>query len=335
LNIVWFVIMCFMLVVYAVLDGFDLGVGAILPFVAKTPKERDVALASIGPVWNGNETWLLAAGGAMVAAFPRLYAVGFSGFYLALILVLWLFILRGVGYEFHHFEKSNVWRAGWETSFFVSSLLLTVLFGVAVGNILRGVPLNSEGIFQGSFAFLLNPFAILCGVLTAVILVSHGSAYLSLRTQGALQERARRIAVGAGFGAVLLTVLLLGVSGLVRSDFLANFIAVPILWALPLLATISLIGAPVFSLRKAPKPAFTCTCAIIVSMLGTAVAGLFPKLLPSISHNPALDLTVWNAHAPMHSLISAFYANIVVLVIVICYTTFVYRTWMSKPLETT
>src|SRR5512140_629269 len=160
INELWFVVIALMLTGYAVLDGFDLGVGAIHLFVGRTPEERGAAINAIGPVWNGNEVWLIAAGGALVVAFPTVYAASFSGFYLALMIVLWLLLLRGLGIEFRHQVDNELWQHGWDVAFSVASGLLALLFGVAVGNVLRGVPLDADGEFQGTFTLMLNPFAI-------------------------------------------------------------------------------------------------------------------------------------------------------------------------------
>lgn len=192
MNIVWFLLLSAMLTAYAVLDGFDLGVGALLPWVCKNEDERAQARASIGPVWNGNEVWLIAAGGAMFAAFPLLYAVSFSGFYLALMLVLWILMGRGIGFEFRHAHPHPLWKGFWDTVFSGSSLLL----GVAVANVLRGVPFDAQGEFQGSFGLMLNPFALAGGLLSVAVLCLHGAAFLAMKTEGALQERARRVAGG-------------------------------------------------------------------------------------------------------------------------------------------
>src|SRR5512143_1410453 len=186
-NTLWFLVLTLMLAGYAVLDGFDLGVGALHLLVGRSREEREVAINAIGPVWNGNEVWLIAAGGSMVVAFPHLYAAAFSGFYLALMIVLWLLILRGVAIELRHQVDNALWRDACDTTFSAASALLTVLFGVAVGNVLRGVPLDADGTFVGSFALLLNPFALLCGILSLAALSLHGAAYLAMKTEGALQ----------------------------------------------------------------------------------------------------------------------------------------------------
>ena len=183
IHTAWFLVLGLMLIGYAILDGFDLGVGMLHFLVGRTPDERTRLIDTIGPVWNGNEVWLLAAGGAMVAAFPTLYAASFSGFYLALMLVLWLLILRGLALEFRHQLDNHLWLQAWDVVFTGSSLLLALLFGVAIGNVLRGVPLDADGHFQGSFALMLNPFAVLGGVLGVVTLAMHGAGWLAVKTR--------------------------------------------------------------------------------------------------------------------------------------------------------
>src|SRR5512133_893629 len=229
INTLWFIVLAGMLAAYAVLDGFDLGVGALHLFVGRTREEREVAINAIGPVWNGNEVWLIAAGGAMVVAFPHLYAAAFSGFYLALMIVLWLLILRGVGIEFRHQLDNALWQDGWDVTFSAASALLAVLFGAAFGNVLRGVPLDAEGNFVGSFALLLNPFALLCGVLSLVTLAMHGALYLAMKTAGDVQLRARRLVLPLWAITLLAVALVVGSSFVVRPDFTHNFLASPVL----------------------------------------------------------------------------------------------------------
>src|SRR5512144_535761 len=175
LNTAWFVLLAFTLAVYAVLDGFDLGLGSIHLLLGRTREERERLIDSIGPVWNGNEVWLLAAGGSMVVAFPNLYASSFSGFYLALMLVLWLLLLRGLGIEFRHQVEDPLWKHAWDVAFSVSSALLALLFGV---------PLDADGQFQGTFTLMLNPFAVLCGLLSVATLSLHGANWVALKTEG-------------------------------------------------------------------------------------------------------------------------------------------------------
>jgi len=330
METVWFVVLAVMLTGYAVLDGFDLGVGALLPWIARNEEERMQVRDSIGPVWNGNEVWLLAAGGAMFVAFPRLYAASFSGFYLALMLVLWVLILRGVAFEFRHAEKSPLWTGLWDTVFSVASVLLAVLFGVAVGNVLRGVPLNAGGDFQGSFALLLNPFAILAGVLSLVTLCLHGSAFLALKTTGPLQLRARSWAMVIWTAALVLTFAFVAASFFVRPDFGANFVRWPILLVLPVGVAAALVAVPVMVRRSKDLGLFWATSALVKALLASAAAGLFPVLLPALGRDRAFDLTIYNSSSPHAALVVALVANLVGMSIMAVYTVWIYKVWSGK-----
>ncbi len=197
LQTIWFLLIGVLLVGYAILDGFDLGVGMLHLFVAKTDHERRIVANAVGPVWDGNEVWLLTGGGAIFAAFPGVYATVFSGFYLALMLVLAALIFRAVSLEFRSKEASPRWRASWDWAFALGSALPALLFGVAIGNILRGLPLNAEGDFTGTFLSLLNPFALLVGLLSTAMFLMQGGAWLLLKTEGEVAARARRAALGA------------------------------------------------------------------------------------------------------------------------------------------
>jgi len=333
LNVIWFLVIAGMVTVYAVLDGFDLGVGALLLVLTKSEAERSEALKSIGPVWNGNEVWLLAGGGAMVAAFPTLYAASFSGFYLPLMVVLWLLILRGIGYEFRHYDKDGMWTGVCDVAFSIASLLLALLFGVAVGNVLRGVPMDAGGNFTGSFAFLLNPFALVAGLLTVSVLCLHGAAFIAMRANIAdLKSRAIRFAGGFHIAATVLTIAIVGGSFLARPDFIGNFQKAPELFVLPGLALAVLIAIPVALRKGNAKAAFQATCTLIVSLLGSAAAGMFPRLLPSVLGDPSGDhsLTIYNAASSPHSMATALIATSIGLVLVACYTTIIYRLVFKK-----
>lgn len=321
--------------VYAVLDGFDFGVGALIPFVCKNEEERSQARFSIGPVWNGNEVWLLAGGGAMFVAFPTLYAASFSGFYLALMLVLWLFMLRGIGYEFRHVVKNPMWTGVWDTAFAVSSGLLALLFGVAVGNVLRGVPLNAAGEFQGTFAIMLNPFALVAGLLSVAVLLTHGCAWLVLKTEGDLRNRARKCGIGTGIAAAVLAAVFAAGSNLVRPGFYENYLHAPVLLVVPMLAIAALIGAPL-ALKSTSAGArfdwrpFLATTLSIIGLLGSAAAGLFPRMLPALGNHPELDLTAFNTSASTHGLQVALAANLIGMPMVIVYMVVIYRIWRGK-----
>lgn len=330
MNEVWFVILAAMLTAYAVLDGFDLGVGALLPWVCRTESERQQARDSIGPVWNGNEVWLIAAGGAMFMAFPRLYAASFSGFYLALMLVLWLLILRGVGFEFRHANHHPLWTGLWDTIFSGASALLAVLLGVAVGNVLRGVPLNALGEFQGSFGLMLNPFSILGGVLSLATLCLHGATFLAMKTEGPLQARARHLVPGLWISVLALTIGFVAASFAVRPNFAANYAHAPALFLLPLLAVAALASIPWLARRRADGKLFGASCVLIVALLGSAAAGLFPRLLPALSATGGSDLTIYNSASSPHSLVTALIMNLLGLTGVVSYTYYVYKVWGGK-----
>ena len=325
----WFIVLAFMLTGYAVLDGFDLGVGALHVYIGRG-KGRDTAINAIGPVWNGNEVWLLAAGGSMVVAFPHLYASAFSGFYLALMLVLWLLVLRGVAIEFRHQVDNDLWRDAWDVTFFGASVLLAVLFGAAVGNVLRGVPLDAEGSFQGSFALLLNPFALLCGVLSLATLSLHGATYLAMKTEGDVQARARRAVLPLWAITIVLLAAVVASSFVVRPGFTANFGRWPWLVAVPLLAALAAGAVPVFHRRGADAGAFLASAALIAGTLGSAAAGLYPYLLPSLSGGPHPGLDVYNSASSERAQSIALTIYLIGMAIVVVYLINVYRVWRGK-----
>ncbi|MGI4788331.1 MAG: cytochrome d ubiquinol oxidase subunit II [Janthinobacterium lividum] len=330
MSTVWFLLLAAMLTAYAVLDGFDLGVGALLPWICKNEDERVEARESIGPVWNGNEVWLLAAGGAMFVAFPRLYAASFSGFYLALMLVLWLLMGRGIGFEFRHAQRHPLWTGFWDTVFSGSSLLLVLLFGVAIGNVLRGVPFDAQGEFQGSFTLMLNPFALVGGLLSVAMLCLHGAAFLAMKTEGALQQRARRLTGGLWLVVLLLAFGFVTASVVVRPGFVDNFGHMPLLLLLPLVVVGMLAVIPLLIRRAQDTRLFAATSLLIVSLLGSAAAGLFPRLLPALGVHAASDLTIYNAASDSHSLVAALVMNLVGMSVVLTYTLYIYKVWGGK-----
>ena len=327
LNTAWFVLLAFTLAVYAVLDGFDLGLGAIHLLLGRTREERERLIDSIGPVWNGNEVWLLAAGGSMVVAFPNLYAASFSGFYLALMLVLWLLLLRGLGIEFRHQVHHAMWEDAWDVIFSVASVLLAVLFGVALGNVLRGVPLDVNGEFRGTFALLLNPFALLGGLLAVATLILHGACWAALKTGGDLRLRARLFARIAWVPAAGLLLLMVLVSFVVRPEFVSNFRSWPILCLLPI-ATVAALVANVLAVRTGnDSRAFMASSGYIAGILGSVAAGLYPLLLPAAAGSGFTGLDIYNAAAPPQSLRTALIVYLVGLAIVTVYLVNVYRIW--------
>ena len=329
-NTVWFVALSFMLTGYAVLDGFDLGVGVLHFFVGRTSAERATAIDAIGPVWNGNEVWLLAAGGSMVVAFPHVYASAFSGFYLALMLVLWLLLLRGIAIEFRHQLNHPMWHDFWDVVFSGASTLLAVLFGVAVGNVLRGVPLDANGEFQGTFTLMLNPFALLGGVLSVAVLSLHGSAWLAVKTDGPVQARARRLAGPLWWAAVLLLGAMVAASFAVRPDFTRNFARWPSLMVVPAFTVGGAVAFRVFRRRQDDGRAFAASATMIAGTLGGAAAGLFPYLLlplPGSTH-PGLD--IYNSASAGSSLRIALGVYLFGMTLVIAYLAHAYWIWRGK-----
>ena len=329
LNTAWFLLLAFMLAGYAVLDGFDLGIGAIHLLVGRNRDDRTRLIDTIGPVWNGNEVWLLGAGGALVAAFPNLYAASFSGFYLALMLVLWLLLLRGIGIEFRHQIHHPLWEDFWDVVFSIASVLLALLFGVALGNVLRGVPFEANGEFRGSFSVLLNGFSILAGVLSVVTLAMHGACWAALKTEGPLQARARQSASIGWWASLALLVAMIGASFLVRPDFTRNFTTHAWLLAVPLLTVGAFAGARA-SIGRNDLRAFLCSSAYVAGILASISAGLYPALLPATPGSASPGLDIYNAAAPHSSLRTALVVYLVGLAIVSVYLVTTYRVWRGK-----
>lgn len=328
MNIVWFWTLAVMLTAYAVLDGYDLGVGALHLWLARGNEERRIALNAIGPVWNGNEVWLIAAGGMMVVSFPKVYAAGFSGFYLALMVVLWLLILRGVSIEFRGQIDHELWRAFWDAGFCIGSLLIALLLGVALGNVLRGLPIAADSYFQGTFTLLLNPYSLLTGILSLVVLGWHGSNYLRVKAEGALLARARRWSARLWWAAVLLVVAATAATLTLGPATGRNFRLHPLSLVFPLLTLIGLISG-FLCRRDHDRGGFRSSTAVIVGLLTSAATTAFPNLLAS-TLDPSYSLTVYNAASSPHALRASFIANMVGMIGVIVYSIYVHRTFAGK-----
>ena len=306
----WFVSLAVMLSVYVILDGFDLGAGIIHYGAAKTPDERRLILRAIGPVWDGNEVWLVASGSTLFFSFPALYAASFSGLYLALMIVLWLLILRGVGIEFRRHLQHPLWHAFWDAVFAGSSVLLAIAFGAALGNVIRGVPLDADKYFfeplwtdflpQGHTG-ILDWYTVLTGVVALVTLAAHGAHYVATKTSGAVQERARRIALRAGWSLIVLTLVSLVATLAVRPQMLENYKASACGAVFPVAVAAGLAGM-LYSVSKGRDAvAFVCSAVYIAGMLGGAAFGLYPNVLPATT-DPAYSLTIYNAAAAPYGL---------------------------------
>ncbi len=324
LNTAWFVVLGALLIGYAILDGFDLGIGTLHFVLGRSGAERRTSLDVIGPFWFGYEVWLLVAGGSMVAAFPRLYAASFSGFYLVLMVVLWLLIGRGTAIEFRSQVADPLWRGFWDFAFCASSFLLAVLFGAAVGNVVRGVPLDASGNFQGSFTLALNPFAILVGLLSAALLAMHGANYLAFKTEGAQQGQARLWARRLGPVVAVLAILATVSAFFVRGGLGANFARHPFLLGLPLLAVVAFVVMSLSQRRAEDGRAVGAGAVFLAALMGSAGAGLYPLLLPTLGQS-GQGLSAFNSSAPRHTLETALVVNVVMMGIVIAYNLYIHR----------
>lgn len=310
MGFIWFWLVAIMLVAYVVLDGFDLGVGILHSFLPRTEPERQLTLRSIGPVWDGNEVWLIAGGGTLYFAFPLLYASAFSGFYLALMIVLWLLIMRGAAVELRMKIDLGVWRSFFDGVFFFSSALLAIFYGAALANVIRGVPVKADGYFflplftdwrTGPDPGILDWYTLIGGVTALVALAIHGALYLAVKTEGDLQGRARALARRLWIALFLLTILGLPASVVARFDTLVNYRGHPLLFAVPLVVLLSLLGMLYFCHQAADRSAFTCSCIYLTVMLVGAGIALYPRLLPSTTA-PEYDITVDRALSGPHTL---------------------------------
>lgn len=296
LNTLWFILIAVLFIGFFFLEGFDYGVGILLPFVAKTDDERRIAINSIGPFWDGNEVWLLTAGGAMFAAFPNWYATMFSGFYLALALILLALILRGVAFEFRSKDDRPGWRQTWDWAIFIGSLLPALLFGVAFGNIIRGLAIDSSMTYVGSFFDLLNPFSLVTGVTTLLIFTLHGALFLTLKTEGVVEQRATALAKRLVLPVIVVALVFAAFSYFETDIFTAPLAAIAlVLGAVLLLVTWSFTRANLWG------RAFVSNGLAIALVAISMFASLFPRVMIS-SLGAENDLTIYNASSSPYTL---------------------------------
>ena len=322
LQITWFVLWGVLWGVYFMLDGFVLGTGMLHNVLGKSDTDRRVMINTIGPVWDGNEVWLITAGGATFAAFPTTYALMFSYLYTALLLLLFALIVRGVSFEFRGKVDSTAWKKGWDIAIGVSSFLPALLFGVAFGNIFAGLPMDAAG-YHGSLIGLLNPYGLITGLLFVALFVVHGALYLSLKTTGELRRSAQVMADRAWPVLLVTAVVFLAYTKFATKLF-DNFMNNPLLWIVPLLAVVSLIGIRLFSAKGAPLVAFASSSLTILLVVGTGVIGLFPNLIPS-SLDPNYSLTIFNSSSSPYTLKIMTVVAFIFVPIVIAYKIWVYR----------
>ena len=360
LRLIWWILLGVLLTGFAVTDGFDMGVGALLPFVAKTDIERRVAINTVGPVWEGNQVWLILGGGAIFAAWPALYALSFSGFYLAMFLVLLALILRPVGFKYRSKRPDAAWRARWDWALFIGGAVPALIFGVAVGNTLRGVPFHFTDdlrpIYEGNLFGLLNPVALYCGLVSLSMLVMHGAAWLAFKSDGPVAARAKEFGVKAAItssvlfagGGLLVWLGLLGgyrVTSPIAWDgpsnpllktvvadpaaWLANFDAHPILWIVPALGVAAPLAAALGFRAGHEVLTLLASKLGVAAIITTVGLAMFPILLPSSSH-PDHSLAVFDASSSRATLLNMLVATAIFMPIILAYTAWVYRVLRGK-----
>jgi cytochrome d ubiquinol oxidase subunit II len=322
----WFWFLAVMITAYVVLDGFDLGVGALYLRIARTNEERDQASGAIGPVWNGNEVWLIAGGGVLFMAFPVAYAAAFSGLYFGLILVLWLLVGRGLALELRHQIDHPLWHTACDTVFGLCSAALALVFGVALGNVVRGVPLDAKGFFHLSLFGILNWYALLVGVFGLVVLCLHGANFLALRTTDELAARARALAPRLAIASGVLAVVMIGPTQAVRSSLLDNLVDHPWRLLFPLIAAAAFASLVLAQRRGDWGRAFASSSLFIVGLLTTLAAGLYPYILPAREGDPN-GLTAQAAAAGHHALVIGLYWYVVGMALAVTYFVLAYRTF--------
>lgn len=359
LKVIWWLFIGVLLVGFAIMDGHDMGVGTLLPFLGKNDTERRIMINSVAPHWDGNQVWLITGGGAMFAAWPLMYATAFSGFYWAMLLVLMALIFRPVAFDYRSKVSATKWRSSWDWMLFIGSAVPPIIFGVAFGNLLQGVPFHLDDtmrpIYTGSFFGLLNPFGLLCGILSLIMIIFHGANYLVLRTEGALQQRARSVAFITGLlSAVLFAVggiwTWMGIDGYVAvagldpagpanplaktveiqaSAWFSNYSAVPALWLVPAIGILGTIfGAFLIRLNKAGMAIISSSAALLGIIL-TPLVAMFPFIMPS-SSQPNAGLTIWDCTSSPLTLEIMFFVTLIFLPLVLIYTGWAYKVMSGK-----
>ncbi|MCL6482744.1 MULTISPECIES: cytochrome d ubiquinol oxidase subunit II [Janthinobacterium] len=358
LKIIWWLLVGVLLIGFAIMDGHDMGVGTLLPFVGRSDIERRVVINTVGPHWDGNQVWFITAGGALFAAWPIVYATAFSGFYWAMMLVLWALFFRPVGFDYRSKIHNAAWRSTWDWGLFIGGVVPPLVFGIAFGNLLQGVPFHFDdylvSTYTGSFWQLLNPFALLVGVVSSAMITLQGGTYLAHRTEGVLQRRAIKGAIGA---AILLTVTFIAagfwlqhIEGfritsvidmgalpdplgktVVREAgaWMGNYAKQPLLWLLPALGIAGALLAASLLLARWTLTAFVASSLAVVGVIGTAGASMFPFIMPS-SSMPDASLTLWDSVSSHLSLAIMLWATLILLPLIVMYTSWTYRVMRGK-----
>ncbi|OAI49286.1 cytochrome d ubiquinol oxidase subunit 2 [Gammaproteobacteria bacterium SCGC AG-212-F23] len=359
LRVIWWMLLGVLLIAFAVMDGFDLGIGMLLHYVARNNEERRVVINSIGPVWEGNQVWLILGAGAIFAAWPDLYAISFSGFYFAMLLVLFALILRPVGFKYRSKLHNIYWRAMWDLGIFIAGLVPALCFGIALGNVLQGVPFYLDDMlrdfYTGSFRELFNPFAILCGLVSVVMLIMHGGVFLAIKTAGNIQKRA----IHAAKICALLTILLFAIAGywivfkiagyILTNDvshiaasnpmhkqvmlqvgaWINNYKNYHALLIVPLSAFIGALAVLLLTSLRCYRLAWIFSAIAISSIIMTVGVSMFPFMLPSITH-PEMSLLVWDSSSSQATLTIMLIASAVFIPLIVLYTGWVYYVLRGK-----
>ncbi len=360
LRVIWWILLGVLLVAFAVTDGFDLGTGTLLPFVARNDLERRVVINTVGPVWEGNQVWLILGGGAIFAAWPALYAVSFSGFYLAMAAVLLALILRPVGFKYRSKRESAAWRSGWDWALFVGGFVPSLIFGVALGNVLQGVPFrfapDMQIYYEGGFFGLLNPFALLCGLVSVAMLVMHGASWLTLKADGAVARRARSCGLVAGLAVIALYAIAGGllwtyvdgyritsevittgpsnplfktVAAHAAGAWFANYAAHPWTMLAPAAGFAGALLALLGLARRWERATMLFSGLSVAGIVLSVGASMFPFILPS-SIQPQASLTVWDASSSHLTLFVMLVSSAIFLPLIIGYTSWVYKVMWGK-----
>jgi cytochrome d ubiquinol oxidase subunit II len=326
-QIIWFVLWSVLWAVYFMLDGFDFGAGMLYNFISKDETEKRMIARTIGPVWNGNEVWLITAGGATFAAFPTTYALMFSYLYSALLLILFSLILRGVSLEFREKSPSPSWKKGWDAGIFLGSFLPALLFGVAFGNIFQGLPMDADG-YHGSLISLLNPYGLLTGVLFVLLFTVHGALWLAVKTSDGLSERAAAVAKKSWVALLVVAVAFL-VHTYFATNLYANYLSTYVLFVVPVIAVLSLLAIRLFAAKGAYLKSFFASCLTILMVTFTGVIGLYPNLIPS-SIDPNHSLTIFNSSSSVYTLKIMTVVALLFVPVVIAYQIWTYRIFRQK-----
>ena len=359
LKVIWWVLVGVLLIGFAVMDGHDMGVGTLLPFVGKGDTERRVVINTVAPHWDGNQVWFITGGGAIFAAWPFVYATAFSGFYWAMLAVLWALFFRPVGFDYRSKIENQLWRQTWDIGLFIGGFVPPVIFGVAFGNLLQGVPFHFDDTlmpyYTGTFWALLNPFALLCGLVSSSMIIFHGAVYLMHRTEGAIYQRARVAATWFGILALTLFAaagvwLVLGIDGYTITSqldagalpnplgktvahsagaWLENYHRWPIAMGIPSLAFVAGLAAIVLARSGRTLLAFIASGLMMSGIIGTAGISMFPFIMPS-SSDPRSSLTVWDSTSSHLTLTIMFWAVVIFMPIIILYTSWAYKVMSGK-----